>query len=60
MIIEYTYSTKDLKKRCYQCMYLQMQDEWFGRCICETNKIKIRNREITDKACVHRKVERND
>lgn len=54
MIIEYTYSPSDLKKKCYGCKWLKIEDDdWFyGKCECPHNKIKFRNRQITDKACV--------
>jgi hypothetical protein len=52
MIIEYTYSTYELKKsRCFNCKHLRMIDNWSGHCECTTNKVKIRNRQITDKKC---------
>jgi len=60
MIIEYTYSQRDLRKKCYGCKYFIFDKEsydsdelsWYsGKCICETNKIKNRERTIMDKAC---------
>lgn len=61
MIIEYTYSPEDLKKRCFGCKWLKQNVlnptstnsnfDWYGLCECPHNKIKNRNRSITDKAC---------
>lgn len=52
MIIEYTYSQHDLKKKCYGCKWLKLDsDKWNGECICESNSVKKRHRYITDKAC---------
>jgi len=52
MIVEYTWSEHELKcKKCYKCKFLQMQDAWDGKCVCETNKVKIKQRSITDKCC---------
>jgi hypothetical protein len=51
MIIEYTYSQSDLKKKCYGCKWLKMYDNLNGKCICDFNKVKFRDRSITDKAC---------
>lgn len=55
MIIEYTYSQRDLQKKCYNCMFLEMEDDWYGKCVCTENKVKFRNRKINDKACVCKK-----
>jgi hypothetical protein len=51
MLIEYTYSSQDLNKKCYECKWLRMIDEWSGFCEYPHNKVKFRNRQITDKAC---------
>lgn len=53
MIIEYTWSQQDLKKKCYGCKWLKLDegDDWYGKCKCTFNKVKIRSRKITDKAC---------
>jgi len=61
MIIEYTYSEQDLKKRCYKCMHLETQSDLdlIGTCACPDNKIKNRQRGITDRACTH-KAERKE
>ena len=58
MIVEVTYSEKDLRKRCYNCEYLKLEDEsydWNGICTCKENKVKHRNRSITDRACMFKK-----
>jgi hypothetical protein len=51
MIIEYTYAQNDLNKRCYQCKWLTMIDDWAGHCDCPYNKVKFRDRQITDRKC---------
>lgn len=52
MIVEYTWSEHELlHKKCYKCKYLQMRDEWDGKCTCTTNKVKVRERSITDRKC---------
>lgn len=51
MIVEYTYSQHDLNKRCYGCKWLRMTGEWSGRCECPHNRVKDRNRQITDRKC---------
>ena len=52
MIIEYTWSEHELKtKRCFGCKWLEMIDSWNGYCECPHNKVKVRNRQITDKKC---------
>jgi len=55
MIIEYSWSPQDLKKKCYGCTWLKMQDDWYGKCECPDNKIKFRERSITDKKCTKKK-----
>ena len=47
-----------MKKKCFGCKWLCMnkddcgkEDLFFGKCICEFNKIKNRDRCVTDKAC---------
>lgn len=54
MIVEYTYSEYDLRKKCYGCAWLKMRenDNWFGYCECLHNKVKNRDREVTDRACI--------
>lgn len=52
MIIEYTYSPQDLKKKCYGCKWLSIpENQLIGDCTCLYNKIKNRQREETDRAC---------
>jgi hypothetical protein len=53
MIIETTYSQHDLRKKCYNCKWLKLDDnsEWLGTCVCEFNRVKDRRRQITDKSC---------
>jgi hypothetical protein len=53
MIITYDCSQHDLRKRCYGCKWLALNagNEWLGYCQCKENKVKNRNRQITDKAC---------
>ena len=61
MIIESTYSTQELRKKCFNCEYLKIDDEshgWYGICTCDQNKVKHRDRSITDKACVFKKEKR--
>ena len=36
-------------------MFLEMEDDWYGKCVCTENKVKFRNRKINDKACVCKK-----
>lgn len=58
MVVEVTYSAKELRKKCFNCEYLKIEDKscgWYGTCICEENKVKYRDRSITDKACVFKK-----
>lgn len=53
MIVEYTWNTYELRqKKCYECKWLTMIDNWSGHCDCPHNNVKIRNRQITDKKCV--------
>jgi hypothetical protein len=51
MIVEYTYSEWDLRKQCHQCHWLEMKDNFFGECKCPFNKVKDRQRCVTDRAC---------
>jgi hypothetical protein len=53
MIIEYTYSQEDLRKKCHGCKWLKIypNDDWYGKCECPYNKVKFRERSITDKKC---------
>ena len=48
MIIEYTYSPQDLKKKCFGCKWLTYEedawDNFSGLCECPHNKVKFRNR----------------
>ena len=57
MIIEYTYSQSDLKKKCFGCEWLKLypDDDWYGKCECPDNKVKVRERSITSKKCVMKK-----
>lgn len=62
MIIEVTYSAKELRKRCFNCEYLNIEDEshgWYGVCVCKENKVKHKDRSITDRACVFKKEKEN-
>jgi hypothetical protein len=54
-VTEFTYNNK---KICNQCIYLQLDEGsiWEGTCICKTNKVKQRERHVTDKACSYKKV----
>lgn len=53
MIIEYIYSNSELRtKKCFECKWFEMIDDWNGVCKCPHNKIKFRNRQITDRKCV--------
>ena len=60
MIIESTYSKKELRKKCFNCEYLKIDEPhgWYGICTCEENKIKHRDRSITDRACVFKREKR--
>lgn len=53
MIIEHTYNQHDLRKKCYECAWLRLDndDEWVGTCLCQQNRVKDKRRHITDKAC---------
>ena len=54
MEIEIKYSHKDLKNRCYECVYLGHfdMDSFWGQCVCPDNKRVIqRIRHIMDKCC---------
>jgi hypothetical protein len=50
MIVEHTY---DNRKICYGCKFLKLENstELTGLCTCPDNKIRVRNRSITDKKC---------
>lgn len=45
------YSQRDIAKRCWGCIYLEKYNDFDGKCICKENKVKIRDRSITSKAC---------
>jgi hypothetical protein len=57
MITEITYSSSDLRKRCYNCFYLQLieNNDIIGECKCRDNKIKYRNRTVLDRKCLWKK-----
>jgi hypothetical protein len=62
MVIEVTYGAKELRKKCFNCEYLKIEDEshgFDGVCICKENKVKHRYRSITDKACVFKREKDN-
>lgn len=54
------YSQKDIAKRCWGCRYLKMYDEFSGICECAENRVKIRDRCITNKACSFKECIRRD
>lgn len=54
------YSQKDIAKRCWGCKYLNLYDEFNGKCECKDNRIKIRDREITSKACICKENKKED
>ncbi|MDD5022011.1 MAG: hypothetical protein PHR82_07815 [Endomicrobiaceae bacterium] len=62
MIVETTiyYSQKDIAKRCWGCKHLKMEDDFSGVCECHENKVKIRDRYITSKACRFKEDSRRD
>jgi hypothetical protein len=49
-IIEYTINTRN---KCYGCKWLKLNEDdmWQGHCECPHNKIKNRDRYVTDKKC---------
>ena len=50
MIVEHTY---DNRKICYGCTWLVLdKDGMSGRCECKDNRIRERQRHITDRRCV--------
>jgi hypothetical protein len=51
LIVEYTYSPQDLKKRCYSCKWLKLYDDFNGKCECPHNHVKFRDRDVLEKAC---------
>jgi len=55
MIVEYTYSESDLRKRCFGCVYLKMKDDWYGFCENQNTKVKSKYRIVTGKSCVWKK-----
>lgn len=59
MIIEYTYSPEDLKKKCYGCYWFKSYDNFGfnGKCDCKENKIKFRDRSVTDRACTFKRTQ---
>jgi hypothetical protein len=48
MIIEFTYNQN---KICNGCKWLKLKDDWYGKCECPHNKVKERNRHVTDHKC---------
>lgn len=57
MRLEITWSdTEYASGRCYMCKFLVLKREnnLWGRCVCEVNKIKNRTRCISDKKCTHK------
>lgn len=52
MIIEHTY---DNRKICNHCFWLKMKDDCFGICECPDNRVKNRERFVTDKKCSRKK-----
>lgn len=61
MITESIYSKQELRKKCFNCEHLKIDDEshgWYGICTCEENKVKHRDRSITDRACVFKREKR--
>jgi hypothetical protein len=62
MIIEYTYSQQDLKKKCHGCKWLDIyeDDNWYGKCKCEFSKVKARERSVTSKACSCKNADRSE
>ena len=62
MVVEVTYGAKELRKKCFNCEYLKIEEAshgWDGVCMCEENKVKHRDRLITDRACVFKKELKN-
>jgi hypothetical protein len=59
MIIEYTYSQNDLNKRCYGCKWLELYDDFNGKCKCEFNKVKFRDRSIMENKCSCKNADRS-
>lgn len=52
MIVEYIYSEKEMKRKCYGCKWLELdENKYYGQCKCPYNKVKERTRFITDKRC---------
>lgn len=62
MVIEYTYSEHDLKKKCWGCKWLKIRedDDWYGKCECPHNKVKFRERSITEKACSWKNADKSE
>lgn len=62
MIIEHTYSQQDLRKRCYGCKWLKLHDnnQFYGTCACPHNKIKERERSVTDRRCAWKNADKYD
>lgn len=42
--------------KCHGCIYLELKDnkDLLGKCVCQTNKIKNRQRYILDKKCQYK------
>lgn len=61
MIIEYSWSNQELRqKKCFECKWLKMQDDWYGKCECPHNKVKFRQRNITDKKCTWKNADKSN
>lgn len=60
MIIEYTWSEQELlQKKCYKCKYLELYDDFNGKCtvpVNQYNKKLIRDRSVTSKKCSHKSI----
>lgn len=55
--LEVTYSQKSLSKRCYGCVYLSGGDWFGGLCTNPFTRVKDKQRNALDKACVHKLTE---
>ncbi len=56
MIAEHTYDTK---KICYGCEHLRLDSSsyWSGVCECTENRVKNRNRHVTDRKCAFKRMD---
>jgi hypothetical protein len=52
MIGEFTYSAQDLKKRCFNCLFLAKANDFDGLCECPQSRCFGKERCVTDRACV--------